>query len=359
MGLLKPFQNAIGIDISDQVIRMVQIVPKGKLFKLNSISARPIQAGVIVDGEIKNPKIITEILKDLVKRPNLKHPTTNAAILSLTEKKTFTKILDLPNSTPEKFEAILREGLAEHIPISLDEAYIDWQFCRKPNVNEKTIRVLVSVAPQLLVESYLEVSKNAGLIPIILEPESAALSRFALFESNISGSHMIIDLGATRTGMIITEEDFVAYSSALTISGDQLTNALQIKLGLSPQEAEQAKRICGLDPKKGKGAVKKILEPELRPLIQKTTEIISYFEEHSTKNIKIQDITLVGGGAKLSKLDELMQSMVSLPVKIGHWPNNCSIPNIKLQTMGPSFATAFGLALRGAQNLPWFTDKNL
>jgi len=349
----------MGIDISDQVVRMVQLIPKGKKFKLNSISSRPIPEGIVTDGEIKDLKVLSGLLKDLVKKPHLKHPSTSAAILSLPERKTFTKIIELPNDMHENFDANLREGLAEHIPLNLDEAYIDWQIIGEPKPEDKKIRALVSVAPQLLVESYLEVCKQARLTPLILETESAALSRFALEEIPGSGSHMIIDLGANRTGIIITEEDFVAYSSTLAISGNQLTGVLQIKLGLNANEAEQAKIICGLDPKKSKGVVKQILEPELKPLLQKSMEIISFYEEHSIKNFKVKDLTLVGGGAKLSHLDELISSMISLPVRLGGWPSNLINPGEKLLHLAPSYATAIGLSLRGAQNLPWFSDKNL
>ncbi|RJO59312.1 type IV pilus assembly protein PilM [Candidatus Parcubacteria bacterium] len=359
MKFLRPFQNAIGIDVSDQVIRMAQLLPKNKKFKLHSISARPVAEGAIVDGEIRDSKIVVEVLKDLVKKPSLKHPSTKAAILCLPERKTFTKIIEVPRSNELNFEMNLREGLAEHIPLNLDEAYIDWQLIDPPDSQGKTIRVLVSVAPQLLIESYLTMSKAAGLTPIILETESAAISRFALSGRSKAGSHMIVDLGATRTGIVITESDFVAYSSTLNLSGNELTSLLQLKLNLNVAEAEQAKKICGLDPRRGKGVVKQILEPELKPLVQKIMEIISFYEEHSPKELSVQDITLVGGGAKLSHLTDLIQSIIDLPVSLGTWPANVILPDKKLQDLGPSFATSIGLALRGASNLPWFTDKNL
>ena len=95
----------------------------------------------------------------------------------------------------------------------------------------------------------------AGIVPVVLEPESAALCRSALDVQPAPGSHLIIDLGATRTGIIIAETDLVAYSSTVNLSGIGLTQVLQTKLGLNAEEAEQAKRICGLVPKRGKGAV--------------------------------------------------------------------------------------------------------
>ncbi len=359
MSFLRPFRNAMGIDVSDQVLRMVQLVPRGQGFVLRSISARPLPPGCIVEGEIRDPAKAAAVLRDLVKKPNHHHPTTKSATLCLPERKTFTKIIDVPRQPVATFEAALREGLAENIPLKLDEAYVDWQVIPTASDTSKTVRVIVVVAPQLLVEGYLSMCQLAGVIPVVLEPESAALSRSALNVHPAPGSHLIIDLGATRTGIIIAETDLVAYSSTIGISGNGLTQLLQTKLGLNADEAEQAKRICGLDPKRGKGAVKATLEPELRPLFQRMLEVISFYEEHAAKDAKVQDITLVGGGARLSYLPELVQSTMSLPVHVGTWPKNVQVPSAEITRIGPSYLTALGLALRGATGAPWSSPHTL
>lgn len=359
MGFLRPFRNAMGIDVSDQVLRMVQLVPRGHAFTLRSISARPLPEGVIVEGEIRNPAKAAEVLRDLVQKPSHRHPTTKSATLCLPERKTFTKIIDVPRRTEGTFEAALREALAENIPLKLDEAYVDWQVIPTAIQKPKSVRVIVAVAPQLLVEGFLSMCQLAGIVPVVLEPESAALCRSALDATPSPGSHLIVDLGATRTGLIITETDLVAYSSTMSLSGNGLTQVLQTKLGLSADEAEQAKRICGLDPKRGKGAVKETLEPEFRPLFQRMLEVIGFYEEHAPKEAKVQDITLVGGGARLSFLPELVQSTMSLPVHVGSWPKLVRVPSDDLKHIGPSYLTALGLALRGAMGASWSSPHTL
>ncbi|MEK7631297.1 MAG: type IV pilus assembly protein PilM [Patescibacteria group bacterium] len=359
MSLLRPFQNAIGIDISDAVIRMVQLKKHRHGFALRSVSARPVPNGLIQEGEIRDPQGVIAILKDVLAQPTFKHPSSKAAIVCLPERKIFTKIIELPNVLPEAFTAALHSGLAENIPLNLDEAYLDWQYVRPPQPAEKTVRVVVSVAPQLLVEGYTSVLESVGLVPLVLEPESAALCRVALDPAALQGSHLIIDLGASRTGIIITEGDVVAYSSTLSLAGGHLTAMLQMKLGLTLEEAEEAKRICGLDPRKGKGAVRSIIEPELKPLTQRVTEVVSYYEEHVADDLRVQDITLVGGGAKLIGMAPFIQSALHLPVRIGDWPASISPPPPPLDRVGPSYLTAVGLAMRGVLNVPWFPARNV
>ncbi len=359
MSMLRPYSNAMGIDVSDQVVRMVQLVPRGKGFSLRSISARPLPDKTIVEGEVRDQQAMVTVLKDLISKPHHRHPSSRAAIICLPERKTFTKIIDVPLIADTPFSASLQQGLVQNIPMKLDEAYVDWQYVTQPQPNDKLARVIVSVAPQLLVEGYIAAFQAAGIIPIVFEPESAALSRVVLNTRQAAGGHMIIDLGATRTGIIITEGDLVAYASTMPLSGNGLTALLQTKLGLTADEAEQAKRICGLDPKRGKGAVRSILETEFRPLFQRMLEVISYYEEHAPKEAKVQDITLVGGGSQLIALSPLMQSTLSLPVQVGSWPENISTPTKEVKSVGASYLTALGLALRGAQRLPLTAPKDL
>ena len=353
MSFLQPFRNAMGIDVSDQVLRMVQLLPRGRSFSLRSISARPLPAGIIVEGEVRNPEEAAKVLRVLVQKPSHRHPTTKSATLCLPERKTFTKIIEVPRQPQGTFASALRDKLAENIPLKLDEAYIDWQVIPGQSEKLKMVRVIVAVSPQLLVEGFLTMCQLAGILPVVLETESAALCRSTLGINPTPGSHLIVDFGATRTGIIIAETDLVAYSTTLHLSGNALTQVLQTKLGLQEDEAEQAKRICGLDPKRGKGAVKAILEPEFRPLFQRLLEVISFYEEHSARDAKVQDITLVGGGARLSFLPELVQSTMSLPVRVGSWPKTIRIPSDDLRHVGPSYLTAIGLALRGAMGVSW------
>lgn len=359
MGLLRPFQNAIGIDISDAVVRMVQLQEHRKGYKLRSVSARPVPSGFIQEGEVRNPQGVGEILKELVSEPTFKHPSSKATIVCLPERKIFTKIIELPNVPTAEFEIALRDGLAQNIPLNLDEAYLDWQYVYPPVLGEKKVRVVVAVAPQLLVEGYTNVLESIGLTPLVFEPESAALSRVALGPVPTPGSHLIIDFGASRTGVIITEADVVAYSSTLPLSGTHLTSMLQMKLGLTIEEAEEAKRICGLDPRKGKGAVRAIIEPELKPLTQRISEVVSFYEEHVPEGLHVVDITLVGGGARLIGLTAFIESMMHLPVRVGDWPASIVPPPAPLDSVGPSYLTAVGLAMRGVRNLPWFPPHTI
>ncbi len=349
----------MGIDVSDQVLRMVQLHRHGHGFIVYSMSEVALPENVVVEGEVRNAVSLAKALRELIHRPNHHHPSTRAAILCLPERKTFTKIIDISNSQGADFQKALQDGLTENIPMKLDEVYLDWQYVGVPDPKAKMVRVIVGVAPQLLVEGYLEACAQAGIIPLALEPESAALSRIALNDSSKGGSHLIVDLGATRTGLTIAETDLVAFSSTLPLSGSGLTATLVTKLGLTPEEGEQAKRVCGLDPKRGKGAVRQVLEPEFRPLSQKILESIGYYEDHAPKGAEVVDVTLVGGGANLIGLPELITSTVSLPVRVGKWPENITVPKREHRAQDSSYLTALGLAYRGALNLPWENELHV
>ena len=87
--------------------------------------------------------------------------------------------------------------------------------------------------------------------------------------------------------------------------------------------------------------------------------MVSYYEEHVADDLRVQDITLVGGGAKLIGMAPFIQSALHLPVRIGDWPASISPPPPPLDRVGPSYLTAVGLAMRGVLNVPWFPARNV
>ena len=66
--------------------------------------------------------------------------------------------------------------MTRHIPYSMDEIYFDWQLL---NVFDKKGEndILAGAAPIQTVDTYLSALKSAGLIPVVLEIEAAAIMR--------------------------------------------------------------------------------------------------------------------------------------------------------------------------------------
>lgn len=346
--------TSIGLDISDLSLRIVQLQKRGKKYILITQNTLMLPKGCIVQGDIIKPDIVVKHIKKLVTQAKGKKITSRTVTSVLPESKTFIKrfTIKFPDraSLPEK----IAKEIIKHVPYPLEEIYFDWQLLEEfqPNI---PLSVLVGAAPMQTVESYVAVIKSAGLLPTVLEIEAASISRALLpispnSKQQTSGTKILIDLGATRTSLILFDQDTVQFTMSLPLSGEDITAMISKKLKLDYAKAEKAKILCGLDPKKCEGVLKTLLTKEVNRLIDKIQEIISYYNEQRKSPASIQEIILTGGGAYLKNLNTILSKTFRIPVTLGNPLNNiasvhqsAALPQKNLN----SFSTAIGLALRG------------
>lgn len=348
-------ENSIGIDISDGSLRLVRLVKKGKKISLTHFSDVDIPAGVIENGEIKNEKKLIELMSQLAKQGKVKKNTTQKIISVLPETKTFIKVISIPTAkTNEKgkkekdvFGKLVEQEIVNHIPLSPDEIYLDWQILEK---STGITKLLIGAVPKEVSDSYYKVLEQGGLKPHVLEIEAAPIIR-SLINENEEKSKMIIDFGAMRTGLIIYNQKTVNFTVSLPISGKNITATIASTLKMDLAKAEESKIVCGLDKEKCEGALLKILMDPINKMSSHIKRALSYYETNFPKGDKISEIILCGGGANFINLDNVLKEKVGIPVVIGNPLLN--ITNAKkskiTKAKALSYTSAIGLGLSAFQ----------
>lgn len=347
---INPFKNIIGLDISDFKIRFIQIdsKKKNKTF-INSYGEIDVPKNHIINGEIKNNESIINLIKELIKKPQYGKIEKKYVNSSLPEGKTYIKVFEIPNVPSNELKGTVSWGIEQNIPIKLEDAYFDWYIINHDK-NTNKLRILVSVAPKNIVDNYTDIIKKSGLVPISLENESTAITRCLIDQNaNVKSSLMIIDLGRSRTNLIIYSHNTVQYTSTINVSGHEMTKSISKTTHLSYEDAEKAKIIYGLDEKKIKGEIKKVLAPIIDKLIDKINENIKYFDGYLATKSKINTILLTGSVSQTLGLSEYMQQKLNMNVIISDpWSNLILLKNqkdLKNKNFYP-FATSIGLAIK-------------
>ncbi|RJR31038.1 type IV pilus assembly protein PilM [Candidatus Parcubacteria bacterium] len=338
--------GALGLDISDYALRIVDLSKKrGKLY-LSSFNQIKIPTGDISEGVIKNPDRVVLLINQLIREAKGNKILKKEVIAVLPETKTFIKLLEIPKVEEEKIGEEIKKELKNHLPVSIEEQYLDWQVISADD--EKTY-ILAGVAPKDIVNSHLSLLQKADLLPLAFEIEAVAISR-ALMEN--SNGKMIIDIGAARTGLIIHDRDVVQLTVSLPISGEAITREISDSLNLEYKEAEKAKLVCGLDKTRCKGALRKILFDTMDNLIKEIDKAKNYYENLSEKN-KISEIVLCGGGAYFLKIEKYLSHRLDMTVSLGNPLKFIEKDNLKQlkfpEDKSLTYTTAIGLAIRGTQ----------
>lgn len=349
MAIFKPFTRAHGVDISDYMMRLVEAAPTRKGIKIFAYHEVPIEPGVIVEGEIKNFSKAQEALSTLYKKIH-GHVSSSFAIVAVPERKTFTKVVHMDMLPREELAEAIRWEAEQHFPVSLEDMYLTWSLLE---TKENKHTILLSATDQVLLDQYIELFNDNQKQIIIAEPESFAIQRALLGESQVPT--LIIDLGASKTSLAIVAEGIIQYTSTISFSGRELTLLIAQHLNLKEDQAERAKTLFGLNPKKSKGVVRNLLVDKFNPLLQHIQEVLRYYEANFDQKDAIQQIVLCGGGSQMEGIHQFLAESTKLAVEN---PQPVIYTGDKLGAQFKekrilSFTTVIGLALRSSMQKPF------
>ena len=366
---LKP--EAFGLDISDLSLKIIKLKKRGKFLTLASFLEEKIEPGIIKGGEIRDEKRLAEIIKEAIKKVREEKLKTNYVVASLPEEKAYLEVIQMPKVPEEDLKSAVIYEAENYIPLPIEDVYLDSQIVPPALNHLDHLDILIAALPKKTVDPYLSALKLAGLQPLVFEIESQAIARSLIKNEMATSPHLLIDLGATRTGFIIFSGKSLRFTSSIPVSSGNFTEIISKNLGVSFTEAEKLKIKYGLEEKtklkfeNGKASLKKdrgkifeALIPALVDLIQQIRRYLDYYQthashEHLPPNGKgVSKIFLCGGGANLKGLPDLLSLELKLPVELGNpWIN--ILPEGKREAGELSFeeslkyTTALGLALRG------------
>lgn len=370
-------KKIFGLDISDDSIRVLLLKKKrGNFFKIASFGKADIKPGLVENGKILDAVKLAEEVRKLLKKTKPKKIKTRNVIVNLPESKSFSCVFELPaNLKDEEIASVIKNESQELIPFEPENVFSDYNIIKrkktekkkektdkkkKPESNEKginKIEAFYAAAEHSIIAGYYQFLKLSHLKPVAIDLESNALARSLVQE--IKEPFLIIDIGARTTDFNIFDKTGNCFSSSINIAGNNFTEILAEKLGISKKEAESKKKKIGLDIEKGQGKVMQILQSAFPPIIEEAKKTINFYERKHDK--KIKKIYLTGGSALMPDIDEYLSENVGVKAVVGKpWVIE-RLKNSKKFNKKDSAAwnAAIGLALRGLEKNPKEADVNL
>lgn len=357
MLIRNPFADAFGIDIGDLAIKLVQLSPspfyEKRHFNIKELRSTSLPPGLIVDGEIQEPEMVRKKLLYLLGKEGGAHKIIRSpwVVASLPEPKTFLKLIEVDTNGNGLTDVDIAYHAKKHLPFELEETYLDWQVV---NTNPEESEILIGAVPKLIADSYTYLLESAGLNPITLEIEAVSLAR-AMITANknyASEGRAILDLGATRSGLIIYDNQSIQFSTTLNFSGELVTSAIAQGLKIERSDAEKLKISNGLAYDSKHPKYLPIVSKLAEDLIDELKKAFIFYKDHFSNANKINHVTMCGGMSNWQNIDNLISRQLKISAHPGHpWKN---LFNTKLydfdHAKSLSLASAIGLALRAAHD---------
>ncbi len=339
-----------GLDISSSSVKMVEIVDAGKGgYRVERYAIEPLARDAVVDGNINN----LEALIDAVKRGHKRLGTrTKFVAMAVPTGAVITKKIIVNGALGESELEIQVEAEAnQYIPFALEEVNLDFQILGPSPTSPDEQEVLIAATRKEKVEDRVAVAESAGLKPLVMDVESfAQQSALSLVVQALPGGGKdqniaVVDVVANVMNVTVLRNDQSVYTREQAFGGNQLTQEIVTRYGMSPEEAENAKRSGGLPD----DFEAEVLRPFMQNLSTEVQRALQFFFT-STQFHSVDHILLAGGSAVIPGLDEVVNAQAQVPASIANpFAQMQTSPRVQLKRLmidAPSLIVACGLAMR-------------
>lgn len=335
---------SFGLDISDESLKFVEIIPDKNGIKLGRYGERKIPAGIIESGKIKDSKKLEEILLSLRKEEGIRFVR-----VSLPEEQVYLFQLKLEKSGLSNVREGIELALEEHVPIPAQDAIFDYEILSE---DEYQMELQVAAIPQNVIQNYMMVFRDSLISVQSFELEAQAIAR-AVIKNGDLDTYMIVDFGQTRTGIFIISKGITVFTSTLNIGGQMLNDMIKKNFNVTLEEAEKMKKEYGLRRNTENKEIFSVILNSVSVLRDEIVKRFLYWQTHKDEEGKerppIKKIILTGGDANLIGLSEYLSISTRNKVELGDvWVNikntDKYTPEITFNH-SLAFATALGLAL--------------
>ena len=339
-----------GMDISSSAIKMVELAEAGKNSqRVERYAIEPLAKDSVIDGNISNLESVAETVRRAWKKLGTR--TKNVALALPTAAVITKKIICPAGLREEDLELQVESEANQYIPFALDEVNLDFQVLGPAPSGEAEVEVLIAASRKEKVEDRVAVAEAAGLKALVMDVESYAMqTAFELIRRQLPNDGRdqnvaVIDLGASIMNITVLRNDQAVYAREQAFGGNQLTQDIARHYGLSPEEAENAKRSGGLPDSYDT----EVLRPFMENAALEIQRAMQFFFT-STQFSSIEHILLTGGTSTLQGLEEMVSSRTRVNAMVANPFANMSIsPRIQLKRLisdAPALMIACGLAMR-------------
>jgi type IV pilus assembly protein PilM len=370
-------KGRIGLDIGSTAVRAVELTG-GDPPTVVKAAQVPLPAGAVENGEVKDPAVVTEALRELWERGGFK---TKRVFMGVGNQRVVVREIALPSLPEKELRASLGFQVQEFIPMAVDEAVLDYDPIGEFQQDDRTmLRMLLVAAQRQMVDTVVSAATGAKLEPIGLDLVPFAMVRSVGttgvgMDLEEDGDEAVIDIGAHVTNIVVHARGTVRFVRILPSGGRDVTMAIARGIGVEDDIAERLKRgeeveleqppavddaSEGEDGAGGGEAadteapdLSRVREIAMQRAASFVDEIRSSLEFYTAQaqGARIARVLVTGGGSKLEGFIDLLRQRIPVQVEAGrvfeHARSQLSLSDEALAEAEPVLAVAVGLAIPG------------
>ena len=279
--------------------------------------------------------------------------------LMLSGQAVFPRFVKLPGATADMVDDLVSAEAAESLPFPLDQVVWDYQTLGDASETGELDALIVAAKAETAADA-AALAEGAGLPLALVDAAPLALCNAvrASLGPDAAGCTLALDIGAKATTLLFVEGEKV-FLRTIPVAGNTITNEIARGLGISAEEAEQAKKevgfvalggTTGVEDDERADRISKVVRNVATRLHTEITRSINFYRSQQGGNAP-ERLLLCGGSSLMRHLDTFFNGKLGVEVSYFNAFESAVGATDRLRAdEGALFALASsaGLALRAA-----------
>ena len=320
-------KRIVGLKIGASQLAAATVENNGSA-EVVQLARQPLKPGVVSNGELRDPELLAEELKEFFKRNKL---PKRGVRLGIATNRIGVRTLEIPGiDDPKQLANAIRFRAQEALPIPIDEAVLDFQVLSEStnDAGESTRRILLVLAYRDLIDRYVNACRKAGLQLVGIDLEAFALLRALAAppeqDAPAQAALVAVTVGHDRTTFAVSDGRVCEFTRVLDWGGETLNVALARALEVAPSEAEEVKRQLSLDGHEIPEGLREEQAHKAREALRRQVqafarELVSslQFYQNQPGSLGIGEVVVTGGTAHLAGFADELQRLIGVRVRVG------------------------------------------
>ena len=346
MAFFKRRKVTIGLDIGSGLVK-IAVIDHGKgLPELQCVVVEPVPADAIVEGEVMDHALVILAVQNALAAAGA--DTKGAHIVAAVGGgNVIVRKVTLDRSKLSEIRDAMQWEAEQIVPFDTSSISLDYQVL-DPDGDSEEVSVLMAVAKRDLIDARVQLLRDAGVEPKVVDVESFALHN--AFEFNhpdaMRGTVALVNIGNDVCNVSVLDDGIPILTRDNTVGVRRLREDLQREARMTADDADSALVAATTNT-----ALDSVVQRRGEELAKEIERTATAAQSLSRTVRPIREVYIAGGGARVTGLAERLAGLLRIPVRPVNPLLNLAVAdgalaNVNADEVASLLVLPVGLALR-------------
>ena len=352
----------VAVDIGTFGTKIMEVKRRFTTYSIVKVLYLPEMNKFFKGKDIINIKGIIDNIAHMLQVEEIK---AKKMILSITSSKIQNKVIKLPDIPEKEMKSYVEiEFQRQFSNSSRISDILDFMKVGKLRHNENiSSMVMIATLPISEANNIVQEIESSKFHLHTLDVDAHALGNTGIVQESEHIDRVMLDIGSETSNLVFIRDKAIVFSRPVLYGMSNLAKAIQVEEDISIKDAERIIEETGLIAKEdvlvrgyktiGKDIYNSIVEDNLGSALNETYRAFQFV--NTTLGVDVEEVILTGGFSCLPNAVEMTKT--TLDLNVISWslekertiilPNGCKVTNNTGKSINGTFATCFGMAIRG------------